>query len=156
MRFVHATHFDDWRETARDLLAEEVPPAEVHWSGDHAQRSLFADEPSSTAPRHSSTRRVPPEFVSVAQFVAHHRDPKRWELLYRCCGVPGRGSTTFGFPRLPHLASPGSMASTQSFHTACCSFAAYSLPATYELPPLVPAAALCRCVLSACRSPASG
>lgn len=83
MRFVHARHFDDWRETARGLLAEQLPPAEVHWSSDDAQGSLFAPEPTSASPRHSPTMRVPAEFVTLAKFVAHHRDPQRWELLYR-------------------------------------------------------------------------
>jgi probable DNA metabolism protein len=82
MRFVRAEHFDDWRATARRLLAEQVAPEEVHWSTVDQQASLFANEPASVTP-HAAPVHVPHEFVALAKYAAHHRDPQRWELLYR-------------------------------------------------------------------------
>ncbi|WP_254511196.1 UdgX family uracil-DNA binding protein [Anatilimnocola floriformis] len=79
MRFVQAERFDDWRETARELLCAEVPPAEVHWSAE-SDSLLFADELAPAAPK---TIHVPPQFVALAKDVAFHRDSRRWEILYR-------------------------------------------------------------------------
>ena len=81
MRFVQAERFEDWRETARSLLAAEVSPAEVHWSA-RGNELLFGSE-EELLPMKATTIRVPPEFVALAKDVAFHRDANRWELLYR-------------------------------------------------------------------------
>lgn len=88
MRFITVSNFEAWRTAARSLLAAQVSPADVHWSvADNDQRSLFANDfaadalppPAQTA----APARVPPEFPTLAKNVAAHREPRRWELLYR-------------------------------------------------------------------------
>ncbi|HUQ10521.1 MAG TPA: UdgX family uracil-DNA binding protein [Steroidobacteraceae bacterium] len=80
--------FDDWRATARQLLAGEVSPDAAGWS-DATHPSLFAASevpgivtdgvrgaPVQVAP-------VPKEFLRLLRAVALHRDPGRWDLMYR-------------------------------------------------------------------------
>ncbi|WP_425615398.1 UdgX family uracil-DNA binding protein [Anatilimnocola sp. NA78] len=88
MHSISVQHFEDWRTAARALLAAEVPPADIHWDQHHQeQRSLFGADNlpsellSPTAP--SPAARVPPEFLTLAKHVAAHREPQRWEILYR-------------------------------------------------------------------------
>jgi DNA polymerase len=78
--------FDDWRATARQLLAENVPPDLAGWS-DATQPTLFAAaEPrkvSDLIPASAVTQTVPKEFLGLLRTVALHRDPRRWDLMYR-------------------------------------------------------------------------
>jgi probable DNA metabolism protein len=79
--------FGGWRAAARDLLARGIPPRDVSFT-DEAQLGLlpglvseqagsYAAVPARAAPR------VPAAFVSLARRVACHRDPSRWDRLYR-------------------------------------------------------------------------
>ncbi|TAE76654.1 MAG: DNA metabolism protein [Verrucomicrobia bacterium] len=72
--------FESWREAARGLLAEGVPPGEVIWEAG-PQTSLF-DSPASS-PGKPLRGTVPPAFLELARLVACHRDPRRWSILYR-------------------------------------------------------------------------
>jgi probable DNA metabolism protein len=86
-----------WREAARGLLAEEVPPAQVEWVGPEGRQgalALEADRPS--------RRWRPPErpmvsrgFLRLADEVACYRHPGRWDALYRALWRHTRGE--------PHL-----------------------------------------------------
>ncbi len=94
--------FDAWRLVARRLLASGVVPEQVEW------RRVSPPTPSRT--RHSApsgrsrlggrTERpkvwvaVPRVFLELASLVAYHRDPERWDLLYRACGVSRMASPT--------------------------------------------------------------
>ncbi|MEM9364363.1 MAG: UdgX family uracil-DNA binding protein [Planctomycetota bacterium] len=90
---VRATRFDDWRNTARRLLVSGVAPEAIHWIDGRSrtgrrQETLFGpvDDPTPSAdhvPSTASTFHVPNTYVSLARRVACHRDPQRWELLYR-------------------------------------------------------------------------
>lgn len=101
MRSVVLAHEADaagWREAARALLAEAVPPAEIVWQAGAMEPDLFG-EPVSEArqpgtegggggaeagPGDGAGRvRVPRGFVELAERVACHRDPDRFALLYR-------------------------------------------------------------------------
>ena len=104
--------FDAWRERARALLRDEVPPSEVAWTVAGEAADLFANE--ATPPRHlrvssrrtsassdsasetiarassrrtpgssASEPRVPAGFVELARYVVAHSDPRRFALLYR-------------------------------------------------------------------------
>ncbi len=73
----------DWagfRNVARRLLAAGVSPDAVslHDAGDAALPFAGADTPDVV-----STARVPRAFVELGVRVACHRDPERWNLLYR-------------------------------------------------------------------------
>jgi probable DNA metabolism protein len=75
--------YEDWRNAARELLRDRVPPGQVLWttSGD-PQELLFAPEPAIAV---SSRSPVPISrtFLQLAEAVARHSDPNRWTLLYR-------------------------------------------------------------------------
>jgi DNA polymerase len=82
--------FDAWREAARELLANGVPPEMVVWkTDDRRQESLLETLRDDEVPDRSRQQlavehpRVPRRFVDVAERVAHHRDPARWPLMYR-------------------------------------------------------------------------
>ena len=96
--------FDSWREEARRLLAARVEPSDVVFVEGGMEHALLpglftADD--STGPRLASdvAKRVPKEFVTLAKKVTCHRDPVRWNLLYRLLW-----RLTHGEPRLYEVA----------------------------------------------------
>lgn len=66
-----------WRDPARALLAAEVEPDRVQWTGPD---SLFSPTPL-TPPEAPVT--ISRHFAAIARRVAHHRDEARAPLLYR-------------------------------------------------------------------------
>ncbi|MFG0289420.1 MAG: UdgX family uracil-DNA binding protein [Rhodopirellula sp. JB044] len=87
-QFLSIETFDQWRDQARELLAREVPPAEVHFDTRSDQPSLFDNDDAQTGPadqRHvrNAVAKVPKSFLDLAKIVACHQSPARWELLYR-------------------------------------------------------------------------
>lgn len=75
---VHPPGFEGWRDAARRLLEEGVPPADTVWR----ERADGGSEPPESGPPSGSAFRVPREFVQLARAVAGHPDPARWRLLY--------------------------------------------------------------------------
>lgn len=77
--------FSSWRERARTLLEDGVPPSEVVWAdADAGQGELFSEAPVPTARvREVDPVAVPKSFLSLAGAVACHSSPQRWALLYR-------------------------------------------------------------------------
>lgn len=82
-----------WRDAARALVAESVPPEEVQWTcGAPEQTDLFqATGPGREADGAARTRsrrqasvsfNVPKSFVDLAETVAWHSDPERFARLY--------------------------------------------------------------------------
>ena len=82
MRFPTAQTFEDWRMVARDLLIAEIEPSEIMWNGSADTPSLFGDDdlPSRSG---KPTVSVPQKFLDIARAVACHRNPARFEILYR-------------------------------------------------------------------------
>ncbi len=74
--------WESWRDAARGLLAEGVPPAEVLFRDPSASADLFAGESVPVAAP-SAGLKVPRAFLDDARYVAHHRTADRWGLLYR-------------------------------------------------------------------------
>lgn len=74
--------FQHWREVARQLRQCEVSPQAVQFLRPD-EATLFAQTPALLEPPSISTFRVPKEFLALAEEVGYHRDPQRWELLYR-------------------------------------------------------------------------
>ena len=77
--------FDGWRDAARALAAEGVPPDDVVWQVGDAPVDLFAGEANARAPA------VPPAgaagsvsrlFIDTARSAVLARDPERFALLY--------------------------------------------------------------------------
>lgn len=78
--------FDQWRSVARDLCRQSIPPADVQFLAP-GEAGLFAaaNVPcvATGASSPAITFRVPKDFLTLAQDVGYHRDPNRWNLLYR-------------------------------------------------------------------------
>jgi DNA polymerase len=75
--------FDAWREAARGLIAEHVPPDDVVWQVGNVPGDLFA----SGADTHgiqtaSSGFTVPRAFIDLARSTLLANDPERFALLY--------------------------------------------------------------------------
>lgn len=83
MKQVKQPHsFEDFRETARNLLNENIPPETVFWSDD-AELSLDLEDTGEPSLKQVATHRVPADYLTLAETVACHRDNQKWELLYR-------------------------------------------------------------------------
>lgn len=75
--------FNDWRATARRLLADGVSPDLAGWS-DATHPTLFANHDArGAADDGAPSATVPKEFLQLLRTVALHRDPRRWDLMYR-------------------------------------------------------------------------
>lgn len=74
--------FEAWRDRARALLIQRIPPDEVLWSDDPAEGSLFESAKSDATTRGASPK-VPAAFLEIARTVSAHSDPQRWAVLYR-------------------------------------------------------------------------
>src|SRR6476469_6720262 len=90
-RLSSATDLTGCRNEARDLLAHQVPPDQVHWETLQAvDADLFAQPaPGSDQVRTSkgipraATAIVPASFLRLCEVVVLHHDPQRFSLLYR-------------------------------------------------------------------------
>jgi probable DNA metabolism protein len=76
-----------FRAEAGQLLSHQVPPGEVQWEAETPQDPVHASKahlltPESNAPR-AAAAIVPPSFQRLCELVVQHRDPGRFELLYR-------------------------------------------------------------------------
>jgi probable DNA metabolism protein len=83
--------FESWQEAARTLLRRSTRPRDLIWREKRVPRPPLADldsgdagESAMPAGRRSGVRMmVPRRFVAAARWVAVHRDPDRWDVLYR-------------------------------------------------------------------------
>lgn len=99
IRLASETDFEGWRAAARALRAEAAPPADVLWTVDGGQASLFPAEAPLAPAGGEGGFKVSRAFVDLAGRVALHRSPERFDLLYR---LLWRLETT---PRLLEIAS---------------------------------------------------
>lgn len=74
--------FDDWRAKARQFLSEGVSPETAGWS-DANQSALFESPAAGKISDAVAAAKVPKEFLLLLRTVALHRDPRRWDLMYR-------------------------------------------------------------------------
>ena len=75
--------FDGWRDAARALAADGVPPEAVLWQVGDARDDLFAEVAPPAAPARSSGGfSVPRGFIDLARKTALSSDPERFALLY--------------------------------------------------------------------------
>lgn len=77
--------FESWRQAARALLIERVPPAEVCLR-DSDQGDMAGVAESGTGECNAEGRGpqffVPRQFVEIARYVSCHNNSGRWQLLY--------------------------------------------------------------------------
>jgi DNA polymerase len=81
----HQVDVAGFHSEAKRLLARQVPPGDVHWSAAPAQ--TVGEEPlaDDRAAIHNRAARaiVPQSFIRMSELVVLHRDPGRFDLLYR-------------------------------------------------------------------------
>lgn len=86
-RLASETDLAGFREEARALLSQQVPPEAVQWQTAHAQNSdLFADPAPASRPQalaKAASAIVPASFLRLCEVVVLHHDPERFALLYR-------------------------------------------------------------------------
>lgn len=75
--------FEAWREKARELLRAGVRPEEVLWADASESPALLAEEGGLYGRARHEAVKVPPAFLSLAERVCAHRDPRRFAILYR-------------------------------------------------------------------------
>ena len=71
-----------WRRAARTALRAGVPPEALSWNGE-AQGGFGFGSDLASLPVLRESPRVPADFLSLADAVLCHRDPRRHGLLYR-------------------------------------------------------------------------
>jgi probable DNA metabolism protein len=73
-----------FRQAARRLLAQQIGPGQVRWHcGVAALPAAPSERSAQDAAADAPSVNVPPEFISLCQSVIQHRDPCRFDLLYR-------------------------------------------------------------------------
>ncbi len=78
--------FAAWREQARLLLREGIAPDQVELISEEDDIALtlgFAPPPQPDPSLAVTKPSVPKAFLDLAEIVACHNDPERWQLLYR-------------------------------------------------------------------------
>jgi probable DNA metabolism protein len=78
----HEVDWEGWRNAARALALEGVPPEQVVWSVG-APDDLFADGEREQAVAPPGTFTVPRSLVALAETAIQAREPERFALLYR-------------------------------------------------------------------------
>lgn len=101
-----------FRDQARRLLAQGVPPDAVAWSTGPERADLFAanDAPAPDLAGHHATPRVPAGFVTLCEQVVLHREPQRFTLLYRLLWRIAAESAVWRDPLDPDLMQARRMA----------------------------------------------
>jgi probable DNA metabolism protein len=86
-RLAGQTDLAGFRSEARQLLAHQVPPEQVHWQLQAPPEPYSgAQSPQASRPRNvarAASAIVPASFTRLCEFVVLHRDPARFALLYR-------------------------------------------------------------------------
>jgi uracil-DNA glycosylase len=77
------TDFEGWRNAARSLVLNDVPPADVTWKVRGEEPELFEQEISPLPDAPEGAFNVPAKFVELARAAILHRDPERFAILYR-------------------------------------------------------------------------
>lgn len=85
MQSLHADSFEAWRDHARTLLSQRIPPEAAHWVSAE-QPGLFDTSNAVNTQQPTETISVPKRFLSLAQqaacFVDKHDPMRKWALLY--------------------------------------------------------------------------
>lgn len=81
---VTAQSFEEWRQIARLLLADGMPPHEVQWQAQSNDGDLFGGEqPIKNRDRSVPAMRVSKELLDMLELAACYRADDRWSFLYR-------------------------------------------------------------------------
>ncbi len=81
-----APEFAAWREQARALLGDGIAPEQIELVDEESDTALafdFAPTPEPDSRLAITQPAVPKAFLDLAEIVACHSNPERWQLLYR-------------------------------------------------------------------------
>ena len=81
-RIEAADDFEGWRDAARDLATQDVPPDQIVWQVGDAPEDLFGSDAAASAPSHAPAFPVPRAFIVLAKAAICHSSPERFGLLY--------------------------------------------------------------------------
>ena len=83
MERMQCQDFEQWRRTARSLILQNKSPDEVFLS--EARDDLFSLGAAAAEPvsDNGASFSIPRAFLKLAQTIRWHRDPDRWQLLYK-------------------------------------------------------------------------
>ncbi len=79
----HEVDWGGWRNAARRLALENVPPEEVVWSVETPSDLFASQAEEAEPPAPAGTFNVPRALVELAQTVIQHCEPARFALLYQ-------------------------------------------------------------------------
>ena len=74
--------FAAWRQSARSLLSQNIPPEQVSWQRHTEQKVLF-DQPMLCAEPDKPLLTVPKEFIDIATKVVAHKNDQCFAWLYK-------------------------------------------------------------------------
>jgi len=80
-QITYPSSFTAFRKTARELLQQQVAPETILWS-DSTTLNLSFEQNNAAQRATEASYFVARTFLDVAQTVACHRDPTKWERLY--------------------------------------------------------------------------
>ena len=99
----HEVDWQGWRNAARTLALEEIPPEQTIWSVSHPKDLFASPLPEREGPGEGGsinslptndvkkTFTVPKSLVALAETIIQHNDPERFALLYRLIWRAHRG-----------------------------------------------------------------
>ncbi len=98
--------FTEWRDAARIFLSANVSPNEIEWRcrGEEAGLLGFEEENLPAAVDNATGVHVPSAFMTLAQTIICHSDPKRFSLLYRLLWRLGQDRALLQFKSDPDVA----------------------------------------------------
>ena len=144
-------NWEGWRQAARTLIAERIPPDEILWrettSTESPERGLF-DKVSAPTPPAGEAFLVPRAFLDLARRAAAHSEPDRWRLLYSILFRLSTGDRHLlratGDPDLDRLRRLAAEVNESRVLPASAPSAASFVPEAGDLTELARAAASCR------------
>lgn len=83
VRLASETDFEGWRDAARALLAQNIPPEEIEWRVGKGSFSLFDIPEFQREALPGPHFTVPRSFIELCRKAILHSDPSRFGLLYR-------------------------------------------------------------------------
>ena len=81
MRVRISPTFEGWRNAARTLLAAKIDPSRLLWDDGSQSLTGIVDAEEMPSPDAESRIALSKRFVQLAQDVAVHREPARWDVL---------------------------------------------------------------------------
>ena len=91
--------FIRWREQARQLLQDGIAPEQIELVSEEHDTAMtlgLAPAPDASPALAVAKPSVPKVFLELAEIVACHNDPARWQLLYRVLWRLQRDRTLLG------------------------------------------------------------